>query len=286
MQQNDFVQARVLQEQQLSFQAKENLANRALEEARIALQAKGIDMQQIEQRYSMINSEIEAGRAAPDAAINYLNTQLQGTGIKLTAVDAEKAAQEAIDADYKAQMYQFAKSHPELVTSNLVQVNENGNSTYREERGLSEEGQRQFMEFFNKSAYGETSVADLVNGIADVKTLQGGADPNSQNAAQYRTLLSKAKDWTPQYEHDGRGVWKEDVEKISNAPAKGTYFKYNGALFYASSDVIEEESGENYEYFKAIDVNTGNTITVKASNNNDGLINAALGVTGLLLPKM
>lgn len=267
MQNNDFMQARVLQQQQLSFQAKENLANRSLEEARIALQGKQIDMQGKQMSYEMLMQQVENGAVSPADAVLFVGQAMQQYGIKLTAVDAQKSAQEAIDAEYKSQEYAFAKSHPEL-------------------KNNPEEMERRFMEYFNKAIYQETSVADLVNGIADVKQLQGGKDSANPNYSKYQTILSTAEDWKPVYQHDGRGVFKEDVEKITNAPAKGRYFKYNGNLFYASSDVIEEKSGENYEYFKAIDVNTGNTITIKANNPNDGLLNYVFGLSGAFLPKI
>ena len=256
MKEGDYVQAKELQRIEIDARASEASKDRVLEEARIALQARGIDMQQVEQRYNMINAEIEAGRAAPDAATNYLNSQLEGTGIKITAVNPEQATKEAIDADYKAQEYQFAKTHPDLVA--------NGD--------LTDEGKRQFMEFVNKGVYGESTVKDLVNGISDASELQGGAEPTSENSALYSSIAAKADVWTPQVSNDGRGFWTPDVRTINNAPAKGKYFKMpDGTLMMATSDIVEEKSGQNYQYFTAIDVNTGNTIRIRANEAGDGV---------------
>jgi hypothetical protein len=257
MQANDHVAAEALQRMALDAQAKENLANRALDEARIALQARGLDMQAIEQRYNILNSEIEAGRIPADSAVNFLNSQLAGTGIKLTAVNAQQAALEAMDEEYNQELYQFAKTHPEYVDM--------------ASRGLTEDGKRAFNEYFNKSVYGENTVSDIVKGIADASQLQGGATAGSKNATQYAAVLAQAQDWTPDISKDGRGFWNPDVRTINNAPEKGTYFKYNGKLYYATSGVSEETRGQNYQYFKAIDVNSGQSITIRANEGATGV---------------
>lgn len=140
MQSNDFAQAQALQETQLKFQAAEAVKDRALEEARVALQARGLDMQQVEQRYNIINQEIEAGRAAPDAALNYLNSQLAGSGITLTPVDAEQARKEALDSEYAGQLYQFGLTHPEYIDQTTGEINE--------------EGRKAFNSFYNMVIYG------------------------------------------------------------------------------------------------------------------------------------
>jgi hypothetical protein len=248
MQDKDHVAAEALQRMALDAQAKENLANRALDEARIALQARGLDMQAIEQRYNILNSEIEAGRIPADSAVNFLNSQLAGTGIKLTAVNAQQAALEAMDEEYNSQLYQFGLSHTDLL-----------DPTTKE---LTPEGKRQFLEFYNKSVYGEASIQDFINGIADAKMLQGGATAGATNAGQYATVFAKAPEWKPEISRDNN-FWTADVNVLRNPPQQNSYIKMNGKLYYVTSGIRErKDGGDKRQFFNAIDVNSGQSTTL------------------------
>jgi hypothetical protein len=252
MQANDYVQAQTMLKLQQNFQIDEAAKDRALEETRIALQKQGVDMAKVEQTYNMLRD------TDPTAAFEYLQQQIGSTGIKLTAKDAAAKAKEAIDADFEAQQYQFALTHKELVGPDGLT--------------LTPEGEMAFSQFFNENIYGDKSpnYQNIIKGIADIAELRGGADPTSENHADYQSVVSKAQEWTPQMGYDSGGLFGVDSRSINNVPAKNTVFKYNGNAYQVISDKAMQTSGENTEYFTVIDINSGETKKIYVTGNKGG----------------
>mgnify|MGYP001602228063 CR=1 FL=1 len=244
MQSNDHVQAQTLQRLQLEAQATEHAKDLAIEEARVALQEKGVDMAQIEQQYSMIQSEVEAGRVAPDAAFQFLQSTVASQGITLTALDATQAIKQAMDAEYDAQVYQFAKTHPEYVDTST-------------ESGLSQEGLMAYNEFFNESVYGKTTIEDMVNSIT-----------GKTDEAELATITAQASPW------EGKTVWQTAGNNQRNfsggTPAINTPFTLNGKTYLVITNVaVNYKTGthEEYEYFTAKDLASGTIVTIKATGS-------------------
>ena len=257
MQSNDFVQAQTMLKLQQDFQIGEAAKDRAVEEAKVALQKAGLNYQQMEATYAkMVDTD-------PAAAFQYLQQQVQPLGIKLTAKDAAAKAKEAIAADFEAQRYQFGLTHKELMGA---------------DGKLSVEGEIQFSKFFNESIYGDKApnYQNIIKGIADVADLRGGSDTSAENHDEYQALAAKATEWTPQLSYDSGGLWTPDKRLISNPPKKDSVIKYNGKIYQVISDKAMDSKGQNGEYFKVIDIDTGEVRTIKAAGAN----NSSLSLSG------
>lgn len=251
MQNNDFTQAKVMLDLQQSFQADQAGKDRALEEAKLAMQKAGLDFDRMQQTYALLSEQ------DPAAAFSYLQKQVTPLGITLKATDATTIAKEAIKADFEAQKYQWALTHPNMWDKTTGD--------------LTADGQKQFYEQFNAAINGEVKpdYQNIIQGISDIAELRGGFSTSSPNRAAYFDVLSKAPAWTPQMAYSSGGMFGVDQRSISNVPAKNQVFVYNGKLYQAISDKAMQTSGENTEYFKVIDVNTGETRTISVSGNSN-----------------
>ena len=112
LQNNDNENAVNLQKMAFAQQTMEADKDRALEQLKIDLQAKGLDMTQWEQTYNAIMAQEEAGTAEPGSARDYLNAQLKDSGVQLEAPDPADEYK-AISEAFKQQQYQYLLTHPE-----------------------------------------------------------------------------------------------------------------------------------------------------------------------------
>lgn len=156
MQNNDFIQAQEIQKNQIRSAAEENDKNRILEQAKIGLAAKGVNMDEIQRQYDLIQNEIDSGRAAPDAALKFLNQQLSGSGIQLTPLNASIEAKSALEEDYKQQQYQFALYHQN--DGNFVYYDENNTLQ------LTPNGQREWLNYVNSILYNQKNSGNSTAG--------------------------------------------------------------------------------------------------------------------------
>ena len=159
---NDYVYQKALLEAEQEWKAKEAAEDRLLEQQRINLQARGVDMAEVEQQYDMLQEEVAAGRADPDAALNYLNGVLAENGLEQVDPADSNAAYEALQEDYQLQEYQFALTNPEY-----AEYDAEGNFL-----GLKDEGSNAFRDYLNETYYGEDGMP--TPGGGDVSNLEFG----------------------------------------------------------------------------------------------------------------
>jgi len=244
MQAGEFEQAKQMLLTQQTFQAQENIKDRALEQARIELQDKGINLQAMQ-------AEFEAASKVGDdqGAAAILNKYLVNAGLGEQQIHVPDASQ-AIAADFQAQQYQFLQTHPEY--GNVV----NGSAS------LSPDGVKAFNAWFNSTTYGNAkTITDIV---ADTGNTIGGADnPQTPQGEAYAKLVAVAKPWTMKSSLKESGFLHYGTYRFASTPATGTPFSWKGTVYVATSGKAEMKiAGDNYEYFTAIDPNTGNTITI------------------------
>jgi hypothetical protein len=241
----DFLQAEILQRQTLEFQASENAKDRLLENMKIELQQRGMDMAQ----FNALQAEVEAGRIEPQAAQSYLQQMLYQSGYmtQLNPVDIETQTRNAIKAEYDSMQYQFALTHPNMTP---------------------EEAAGAFFDWYNENQYGEGSVP-ISDMIVDSSMLVGSANPNDANHSDYQALYEKASEWTPKVTSSGGGWFngQQVTRRFDKTPAAGTPFTIDGTLYVATSGVaLKKEGYPNTEYFTAKDVNTGDVKTFYAND--------------------
>ena len=129
LQNNDFVNAEALQKARLDAEATQAAENRVLEKARIALEEKQVDMQQLESQYAQISDLVAQGVLDPSAQFEFVTKTLQAHGVDTAGynmVDATEAAKKALNNEYELQRMQFIQTHPEHLNSTYKINNVNG----------------------------------------------------------------------------------------------------------------------------------------------------------------
>ena len=121
----------------------------------MALQEKGINIQEWEAKYNAIMDQEEAGTAEPGAAVAFVNESLKSSGIQLEVPskdDAVKAAQ----LDYNTKLQQFAITNPGYV---IKHDPETGAAV------LSAAGVDAFNKYINQTVYGSSTATGSVQGM-------------------------------------------------------------------------------------------------------------------------
>jgi len=175
LQNNDAANVSALTATKLQFEATQNDKNRAIEQARVDLEAKGVDMKKAEQTYTMLQAEVEAGRADPSVLTAYTQGLVKTAGVTITPPDP-MAAQKAAISKNNAMMYQFGLTHPDMVTYSIPatattgaqsgltkemvdKLVQEGKLTTNDVAGLkttlNPNGVKAYTEFFNSATYGE-----------------------------------------------------------------------------------------------------------------------------------
>jgi hypothetical protein len=253
----DHLAAQALQTQRLEMEVSENAKNRVLEEASLALQTRGVNMQEIEQQYNQLADQEERGIIEAGASTKYLQDQLKNngvTGVELKSINAEDQAKKVIDAQYNSLMYQFAKTHPEMQDTTT-------------DSGLSDEGLTAFSKFFNESTYGEgkNKIEDITNSLTGTVT----------DETEKQKIFDNATTWEMEQHVDGKGFWNPDMGVIDNPPSVGSIIKFStrsypfgdpNAPYQVLTDIAENTDGENYQYFTAKNMFTGEIVTISAVN--------------------
>jgi len=141
-------------------------------------------------------------------------------------------------ADFELQKEQYALSHPE--DPNLTK----------------------FYEFYNNSMFGEdsqNSIADqLAKGVFTAAEIRN--DPNKLSAA---VASAVPLDTNTTVDKSGR-----NTRKFNSVPDINTAFSWNGKTYIRTGDVQtfkNRGSGYDWQQFTAIDLDTGETITVKSN---------------------
>jgi len=227
------------------------------------LQRRSVDTAEIESIYGFINNEIDAGRASPDDALDYLNFVFEKNGVSLTEAD-KNAIYGEIAQDFKAQEYQFALANPELAN-----FDDQGNFI-----DFTEEGKRVFSNYANSTLYG--GAAPTVGGgnvapyyiaagkiydsenkkevsASDLAIAFRNADnPDNQNNEKYQQFVANAKTFSPRISSTGSNtigygdVGLGDVVNVGGRLMVITSKKRNGRV--DNFTIMDVASGES-KYF-------------------------------------
>lgn len=185
----DFQQTEILQKEKMAQESTENAKDRALEQAKVDLQAKGVDMEEMDKQYAILENEVNAGRADPSALTEFAQGVLDKAGVTITQPDPD-AERKAAEKQYNDMLDQYLLSHPEysnstyhLTTDSITSLDPSSDAYQKlakvagksltvkqiSDAGLdlgyftkentsdelTTEGQKAFNEFFNNATYGE-----------------------------------------------------------------------------------------------------------------------------------
>jgi hypothetical protein len=210
-------------------------------------------MAQVEQQYSMIQAEIDAGRLQPEAAFQYMESTLGNLGINFQMADAVETARQALRADFELQKEQFMLSHPEYVAGSI-----NGIPT-----GYTEDGERAFLEFVNTTVYDtdttETIQKDLINGVLTAQEIR--TDPEKLQAAKDNAIIVSGENTFK----DRKGV---NTYRFTGLPDKNVPFTDGNGYFVRISDPqdVRVVGGINYQIVTVINLDTGETKKIKSND--------------------
>lgn len=255
MQANDFTQAETMLTLQQNFQAEEAAKDRVIEMARVELQKRGVDMAQVEQQYSMIQAEIDAGRLQPEAAFQYMESTLGNLGINFQMADAVETARQALRADFELQKEQFMLSHPEYVAGSI-----NGIPTR-----YTEDGERAFLEFVN-TFYGtdttETATKDIISGSLTAQEIR--MNPETLQIAKSNAVSISGDNVF--FDRQGGA----NTYRFTGLPDKNVPFTDGYSYYVRISDPkdVRVVGGRNYQIVSVINLDTGKTETIKTSDLN------------------
>lgn len=174
----DFEHTKILQQEKFAQDAIEAAKDRALKQAEIDLQAKGVDMQALNQQYDLLQKEVDAGRADPSTLNTFITGVMGKAGVKVQQPDPE-AERKAGEKKYQGMLDQYATSHPDMVDPITKKI--------------KPEGQKAFNEFFNNATYGEQTTAQKQE-----KEMAGYLKEEDVNSAQvgdkFKLQTNSAKD--------------------------------------------------------------------------------------------
>lgn len=200
LQNNDALHAEVLQKARLDQEAEQFTEEMVLRRAAQALEAKQVDMQQIEADYNKIVDMFgEDSEAAHEFVVKTLNANgVDTSGSQFNYVDATEQAKKALNAEFELQKNQFVQTHPEYE----LKANNSGGAPYTYEQfrqifntfpeetvkelwnntetvGVTPEGQKKMNEFINSTMYGELTEEQKAE-----KEIAGYLKPEDLPAAQ------------------------------------------------------------------------------------------------------
>ena len=252
MAQGDFERSAILQKNQFDFQASESAMNRTIDNARLALEEKGMNM-------DWIQKAVADGTVSPDNALTALNSFMKDKGIVLTAPDPE-AYKKAADATFNNMKYQFGLTHPELVHRSGTFATIGGKATDISGT-LTAAGLTEFNKYINDNQ-GQTNttvdnVSDLLTGTKDSTTLRNKAagDPT------YDGLLATASNLTEQGAKNvtvGENWLRDNDYLFKSIPAVGKYINVDGKLYRVDSGPTGLDGTHiNTQYYQVTDVTTG-----------------------------
>jgi hypothetical protein len=182
LQNNDFVHAEALQRARLDQEASIAAQDHLLDKARVDLESKQVDMQQVEQQFNQISDLVAQGILDPSAEYEFITRTLSQHGVDTSGYDmvnAEEAAKKALNHEFEMQKQQFMQTHPEVMQTSwedgagkvwtLKDLQSLG-AGYTEQWAnqnmknvgsqMTPEGQKALNEFINSAVYGELSEAD------------------------------------------------------------------------------------------------------------------------------
>jgi hypothetical protein len=147
LQTDNNIAAAAIQQMSLEFQAQENAKNRTLQELELQMQQSGIDMAEREQQWEMIKDAVSSYQADPSAMVEYLNNMTNETGITIKPPDTTDIYKQSL-VELNGLKNEYAVTHPN-------EVDESGS--------LTDEGEKNFNQFYNEAIWGEQERQGLGN---------------------------------------------------------------------------------------------------------------------------
>lgn len=273
LQDNDQIASEALQNARLNFEGQQAAENRILEQARIALQKKQVDLQQVEQQYNQIASMVDQGLLAPDAQFDFLKRTLDAQGINtadFNMVNAEEAAKKALQAEYDLQKNQFMQTHPEY--SEQTWTDGTGKSwTLKDlealgagytadwanqnmqagETKISPEGNVAMNEFINSTLYGEETAAQK----------EAKSNAGYLNASDISTASPGQKfNFNQNVEYNGKTIPAGKYAVDTSDVGHGNKF-FGTAYTNTHTYLVNQDTGAKYEVDMNKSGKTGNIIS-------------------------
>jgi hypothetical protein len=280
-QMTDYETQRALLNAKNIFTREEAAKDRAIEQARVDLQAKGVNMQEIEQRYDFLQNEAAAGRADPNAAFTYIQNEFAKNGVTIDPAE-ENAARRAIEEDYNLQKYQFALTNPDLAVFDGL-----GNFVDLKDDGISV-----FNNFLNTSYYGPDG--KIVTGGGDVtrltlsdngdnvnilnqygyqsdakglsETFRNADEANNPNNAKYQEFLNQSPTLNV-------SISDKSKNHLGGVPAEGSIVNVGGRLMVVSKGRYLDTDGRNRHEFELTDLASGSAKIFSGMASGDNSIN-------------
>jgi len=234
---------------QQRFAADESVKDRALEEARIALQGRQIEMQGQAMTFDQIQQAVAAGQIDAGAAVQAVQQAAKGYGITIQAPDPNAVYSE-LDRDYKLQQYQWAQTNPEDAVYRDAQGNEVAAGTPGATfGGLKDEAAGRFNEFLNTSYYGP-----------DGKPVVGGADLEAQKISQ-------------SYQEYGGQQYPTMIKVVPNAEGGTSVVQLSASEMATALRNADQPNNANNATYQQI-LASAPTLNVKITSDTHNLLSA------------
>jgi hypothetical protein len=264
---NDTENALYLQEKQNNFVREEAVKERALEEMRIKLQERGVDMAAVEQQYNMITAEVAAGRANPDSAVKYLQAQISKAypdGDYVLEAPDPLAAQKALQEQFLQEQFQFALRNPGTGVYDA-----NGVFT-----GLKDEHKAEFVRGQNEALYGIKGTPDeeklaRVRARGNFEEL-GLTKETMYDNPVYKVLLASPE--TVTFTPTVRVAGKKPSMKtyvLNNLTGIGGFMNFGGTLYRLDKATTNNKLGKDATRYDLTDPVTGKRISIMANESNE-----------------
>ena len=241
--------------------------NIVIQQARLALEEKGLNMAQVEQEYNMIMDQIDQGAANPGDGLKFLNKKIaEAGGVPIEGADPN-AWQKSIQEDFLMQQYQWALSQGD--PNDVSNFGPDG-----EFLGLKNEFQEQFNNHLNNTFYGTDDtpegqkITEFKKGEDDAVAYFSG---KTKGDPTYQALLSDntTKTWDGVTKTVGKGSSKRSV--FVNMPQVGGFMQYNGTIFRLDGKKTINDFGTDFKEYKVTNILTGETVYISTGQSNQNI---------------
>lgn len=186
-----------MQKAELEYRVNKDIQDQKLEQASLALQEKGVDVNVFQSMLSTIDDMIEKDGLNPQMKMDFVKSTMVGQGIDTSLfekVDVASEAQQAISAEFDLMKNQYLMTHPEFVDEATGDLNK--------------DGMLRFNQYFNKMMYGELSEEDKQK-VTEAGYITDPAEiPNAMPGDKYKisTSVEIPMFGYDQYKKKGGGV--------------------------------------------------------------------------------
>jgi hypothetical protein len=256
----DYAQASAMQEAQFAHDSSEAALNRTIEQEKVDLQGKQIDLNGQQMTFDQITQGVDKGLISADSGSAAIQAALKANGVTVQASDPLDD-QKAIAQQWTTMQYQYALSHP-------GDANLGPDGKVDMANPLKETAVSNFNNWQNKIS-DPTSVgtdpADVAAAIIKNPANYQGKSPATDPGLA--ALVNGAAEWP------ASGKFTNNTNRFDGGtPASGSAFKLNNIVYIATSGVQVEKgdiwSGKkDTQYINAVDPSTGYTVKIYSGGN-------------------